>query len=86
MKPYKRVTPIGVNTGKIIIGGHYIPKPKEMTSNEYFIQGLLLGRQIPIEVKVATITRQISSALKNTWTILRENTNEVRFKMGTAKS
>lgn len=49
MKRYERVTPIGYNTGKVIIGCHYIPKPKAMTENEYFIQGIVRGRGLPVE-------------------------------------
>lgn len=47
MKEYERVTPIGYNTGKVIIGCHYIPRPKQMTENEYFIQSLVRGHGLP---------------------------------------
>lgn len=46
---YKRVTPIGYNTGKIVIGCAYIPKAKEMTENEFFIQGIVRGRGLPAD-------------------------------------
>lgn len=61
MKPYNRVTPIGYNTGKVMIGGHYIPKAKEMTENEYFIQGIIRGKGLPAEVMARDIWLKIKS-------------------------
>lgn len=63
MKPYVRATPIGYNTGKIMIGGHYIPKPKQMTTNEYFIQGVLLGKSEASGL-LTTITAQIKAKIR----------------------
>lgn len=62
-KPYVRATPIGYNTGKIMIGGHYIPKPKAMTSNEFFIQGVLLGRSEASGL-LSTIISQIRAKIR----------------------
>lgn len=63
MKPYNRVTPIGYNTGKVMIGGHYIPKAKEMTENEYFIQGIIRGRGLPAEVLARDIWLKLKSLI-----------------------
>ena len=63
MKPYNRVTPIGYNTGKIMIGGHYLPKPKVMTENEYFIQGIIRGRGLPAEVLARDIWLKLKSLI-----------------------
>lgn len=65
MKPYNRVTPIGVNTGKIIIGGHYLPKPKPMTENEYFIQGIVRGRGLPTDRMLNDIWLKLKSIVRN---------------------
>jgi len=67
-KQYTRATPIGYNTGKIMIGGHYIPKPKEMTSSELFMQGLVLGRGVEGTDLLSTITSQIKAKIR----LLRE--------------
>ena len=63
MKPYNRVTPIGYNTGKIMIGGHYLPKPKVMTENEYFIQGIIRGKGLPAEVLARDIWLKLKSLI-----------------------
>jgi hypothetical protein len=44
---YQRVTPIGYNTGKVIIGCHYLPKAKPMTENECFVQSIVRGHGLP---------------------------------------
>lgn len=62
-KQYTRATPIGYNTGKIMIGGHYIPQPKQMTANEFFIQGVLLGRSEASGL-LTTITSQIKAKIR----------------------
>ena len=66
MKKYQRATPIGIWTGKVMIGGHYLPRAKAMTENEYFIQGLIRGRGLPPEralhdvwLKVKSIFRRV---------------------------
>ena len=64
MKKYERVTPIGVWTGKVMIGGHYLPKARTMTENEYFIQGIVLGRGLPIDVRVRDTWLKIKSMFK----------------------
>ena len=64
MKKYERVTPIGVWTGKVMIGGHYLPKAREMTENECFIQGIVRGRGLPVERKAADVWLKIKSILK----------------------
>ena len=64
MKKYERVTPIGIWTGKVMIGGHYLPKAKQMTENEYFIQGIVRGRGLPIEVKARDVWLKIKSMFR----------------------
>ena len=64
MKKYERATPIGYYTGKVMIGGHYIPKAKQMTENEYFIQGIVLGRGLPIDVLVRDTWLKIKSLFR----------------------
>lgn len=61
---YQRATPIGYNTGKIMIGGHYIPKPKEMTSSELAMQSLVLGRGVEGTDFLSTITAQIKAKIR----------------------
>lgn len=51
-KPYERVTPIGYWTGKVMIGGFYIPPARKMTDNEILIQTLILGRTMPVEMRI----------------------------------
>ena len=63
MKPYNRVTPIGYNTGKIMIGGHYLPKARQMTENEYFIQGIIRGKGLPAEVLARDIWLKLKSLI-----------------------
>ena len=63
-KPYVRVTPIGYNTGKIMIGGHYLPKPKEMTSSELSMQSLVLGRGVEGTDFFSTIIAQIKAKIR----------------------
>ena len=41
---YNRVTSAGYNTGKVIIGSCYMPKPRKMNQDEHEIQDLLLTR------------------------------------------
>ena len=64
MKRYERVTPIGIWTGKVMIGGHYLPKPKAMTENEYFIQGLIRGRGLPVDRAVRDVWLKIKSMFR----------------------
>ncbi len=61
MKKYERVTPIGYNTGKVIIGCHYIPKAKQMSENEYFIQGLIRGHGLPPDRAVKDLLLKVKS-------------------------
>ena len=42
---YKRVTDIGYNTGKVVIGGHYIPPPPPAGAHAAFICGVLRGTE-----------------------------------------
>ena len=63
-KPYVRATPIGYNTGKVMIGGHYVPKPKEMTSSELSMQALVLGRGVEGTDLLSTITAQIRAKIR----------------------
>lgn len=37
-----------VNTGKVLIGLSYVPKPRQMTQSEEFIQNILLGNYRPL--------------------------------------
>ena len=64
MKKYERVTPIGIWTGKVMIGGHYQPKVKEMTENEYFIQGLVRGRGLPADQAVRDVWLKVKSMFR----------------------
>lgn len=49
-KVYKELAATGkyVNTGKVLIGLAYVPKPPEMTQSEEFIQNVLLGNYRPL--------------------------------------
>ena len=60
-KSYQRVTPIGIWTGKVMIGGHYIPRPKQMSENEYFIQGLIRGHGLPPDRAVKDFLLKVKS-------------------------
>lgn len=64
MKPYVRATPIGYNTGKVMIGGHYLPKPKQMTSSELSMQSLVLGRGVEGTDFFSTIIAQIKAKIR----------------------
>ena len=64
MKKYQRATPIGIWTGKIMIGGHYLPKPKAMTENEYFIQGLVRGRGLPPDRAMRDVWLKVKSMFR----------------------
>ena len=64
MKQYQRVTPIGYFTGKVMIGGHYQPKVKNMTENECFIQGIVRGKGLPPERAAMDILLKIKSIFK----------------------
>ena len=63
-KPYARVTPIGYNTGKLTIGCAYVPQPKPMTDSELFVQGLVLGRRMPLEIRLRDAWLRFKSAVK----------------------
>ena len=43
---YKRDTPVGYNTGKVIIGRSYVPKPLPMTQDATIIQSALLKKEV----------------------------------------
>lgn len=49
-KVYKELASTGkyVNTGKVLIGLSYVPKPPQMTQSEELIQGILLGSYRPL--------------------------------------
>ena len=64
MKPYKRVTPIGYNTGKVMIGGHYVPRARQMTENEYFIQGIIRGHGLPAERRLVDLLLKVKSIFR----------------------
>ena len=64
MKKYERVTPIGIWTGKVMIGGFYIPRPAQMTENEYFIQGLILGKGLPPDRRIRDLWLKIKSMFR----------------------
>lgn len=64
MKKYERVTPIGIWTGKVMIGGHHLPKAKPMTENEYFIQGLIRGRGLPPDRAAKDVWLKIKSLFR----------------------
>lgn len=44
---YNRVTSVGYNTGKLIIGSCYIPRPRLMYPDEFIIQELLISKRKP---------------------------------------
>jgi hypothetical protein len=64
MKKYERVTPIGVWTGKVMIGGHYLPKARTMTENEYLIQGLVRGKGLPPDRVLADVWLKVKSMFR----------------------
>lgn len=64
MKKYDRITPIGYNTGKVIIGLSLIPKAREMTQNEAFIQNLVRGRGLPPERMAHDVWMKVKSIFK----------------------
>lgn len=64
MKKYQRATPIGIWTGKVMIGGHYLPRAKAMTESEYFIQGLVRGRGLPPDRAVRDVWLKIKSMFR----------------------
>ena len=66
MKKYERVTPIGIWTGKVMIGGHYQPKVKEMTDNECFMQGLIRNKGLPPDRVVRDVLLKIKSIFRRT--------------------
>ena len=65
MKPYTRVTPIGYNTGKVLIGCAYLPRAKHMTEHELIVQGLLRGHGLRPERAVADAWRKVKSMFKS---------------------
>ena len=72
MKKYNRVTPIGIWTGKVMIGGHYIPKAKEMTENEYFIQGLIRGHGLPADRAMRDVWLKLKSIAVNAYYYVKQ--------------
>ena len=64
MKPYTRATPIGYNTGKVIIGSCFIPPAKPMTTNEFMMQSLVLGRGVEGTDFFSTIIAQIKAKIR----------------------
>jgi len=64
MSKYQRVTPIGYFTGKVMIGGHYLPKSKAMTENECFIQGIVRGRGLPADRFMGDVWLKVKSIFK----------------------
>ena len=59
---YKRVTDIGYNTGKVIIGCAYMEKPKPTGSHASFICGVLRGTE-KISL-LSPITTQIQAKIR----------------------
>ena len=59
---YKRVTDIGYNTGKVIIGCAYMEKPKPTGSHASFICGVLRGTE-RISL-LSTITSQLTAKFR----------------------
>lgn len=47
MNAYNRVTCVGYNTGKLIIGSCHIPRPRKMYPDEFLIQELLINKRMP---------------------------------------
>ncbi len=49
-KVYKELAATGkyYNTGKVLIGLTYVPKPPQMTQSEEFMQNILLGNYRPL--------------------------------------
>ena len=44
---YNRVTCVGYNTGKLIIGSCHIRRPRAMYPDEFIIQELLISKRMP---------------------------------------
>lgn len=55
---YNRVTCIGYNTGKVIIGSCYMPKHK-MNRDEHEIQDLLLAKGLSKPSRIAQVQRLV---------------------------
>lgn len=63
-KPYVRATPIGYNTGKVIIGSCYFKEAQPMTGSGLFAQSLVLGRGVGGTDLLSTITAQIKAKIR----------------------
>ena len=76
---YNRVTCIGYNTGKLIIGSCHIRRPRAMYPDEYLIQELLISKRNPAKrVFRAVVRRSV------TW-VYRCITEVVLFAQGLRK-
>lgn len=58
---YQRITSVGYNTGKVVIGCAYMPRAKDMTENECFVQNLVRGKGLPPEQAAKDIWLKVKS-------------------------
>ena len=58
MNAYNRVTCIGYNTGKLIIGSCYISRPRKMYPDEFLIQELLINKRTPAKRVFRSVVRR----------------------------
>lgn len=57
---YNRVTPVGYNTGKLIIGSCYIPRPRLMYPDEFIIQELLISKRKPSKRVLRSVAQRLA--------------------------
>lgn len=57
---YNRVTSIGYNTGKIIIGSTHIRRPRAMYPDEFIIQELLLSKRVPGKRVLRSVAQRLA--------------------------
>ena len=60
MSAYNRVTCVGYNTGKLIIGSTYIPRPRPMYPDEHIIQELLLSKRMPGKRVLRSVAQRLA--------------------------
>lgn len=60
MNAYNRVTCAGYNTGKLIIGSCYIPRPRPMYPDEYVIQELLISKRKPGKRVLRSVAQRLA--------------------------
>lgn len=60
MSAYNRVTCVGFNTGKIIIGSCHIRRPRPMYPDEHIIQELLLSKRMPGKLVFRSVAQRLA--------------------------